>query len=123
MDIGGLRQFLIDSNKAGYAGGGTKPVYGGLRGGFMAMSGERPYRGLREYSQGEFVYRNKWEGELDRFWGKEFDIARMVVNGRHPEGENKFILEHECSFVIYVTKGFGKIFAGEDVFEVKVGDV
>jgi|SRR3989344_4453071 len=54
---------------------------------------------------------------------KEFDIARMVVSGRHPEGVNKFILEHGCSFVIYVIKGTGKIYAGEDVFEVKAGDV
>ena len=37
----------------------------------MQMPGEHPYRGPREYSQGEFVYRNKWEGELDRFWGEE----------------------------------------------------
>lgn len=54
---------------------------------------------------------------------KEFDIARMVVKGRHPEGKNKYILEHGCSFVVYIIKGSGKIYAGKDVFGVKVGDV
>lgn len=54
---------------------------------------------------------------------KEFDIARMVVSGRHPEAKNKFILEHDCSFVIYVVKGTGKICAGDEIFEVGVGDV
>jgi mannose-6-phosphate isomerase class I len=54
---------------------------------------------------------------------KEFDIAKMVVKGRHPQEPNKFIVEHKCQFVIYVTKGVGKIYAGEDVFNVTEGDV
>jgi mannose-6-phosphate isomerase-like protein (cupin superfamily) len=54
---------------------------------------------------------------------KEMDIARMVVKGRHPKGKNKYILEHECSFVIYVIKGKGQVFAGDELFRVKVGDV
>lgn len=54
---------------------------------------------------------------------KSLDIAKMVVKGRHPEGPNTFILEHECQFVIYVIKGSGKIYAGEETFEVTVGDV
>jgi len=54
---------------------------------------------------------------------KRFDIAKMIVKGRHPQESNKFIIEHKCQFVIYVTKGKGKIYAGEDIFEVKVGDV
>lgn len=54
---------------------------------------------------------------------KEMDIAKMVVKGRHPESPNTFLLEHKCQYVIYVSKGKGKIYAGEDIFEVKVGDV
>lgn len=54
---------------------------------------------------------------------KELDIAKMVVDGRHPIGKTKFIIEHDCQFVIYVTKGEGKITAGKEVFNVKVGDV
>ena len=54
---------------------------------------------------------------------KKFDIAKMVVRGRHPQEPTKFILEHKCQFVICVTKGTGKIYAGEDVFDVAKGDV
>lgn len=54
---------------------------------------------------------------------KEFDIAKMVVKGRNPVGNNRFILEHQCQFVLYVIKGTGKIYAGEDIFKVKLGDV
>ena len=54
---------------------------------------------------------------------KLFDIAKMVVNGRHPIDKNSFILEHDCQFVIYVTQGTGKVYAGEDIFDVTTGDV
>lgn len=54
---------------------------------------------------------------------KNFDIARMDVDGRHPEDKDTFIVEHECQFVIYVVKGSGIIYAGEEKFYVKVGDV
>jgi len=131
MDIEALRQFLVDSNKAGYAGGDEKKwikepdgsttipfergawrshdnffggepyggrtvvfkdnqavwmmvyygwvtegvetdlVYGVLRGALMGMPEGHPYRGPEEFTQGEFTYRNKWDGELDRFSGEE----------------------------------------------------
>ena len=54
---------------------------------------------------------------------KLFDIAKMVVNGRHPENSNEFILESDCHFMIYVINGKGKIYAGDKVFQVVVGDV
>ena len=54
---------------------------------------------------------------------RSLDIARMIVDGRHPKDKNTFIIEHKCQFVIYVTKGKGTIFAGEERFEVGVGDV
>ena len=54
---------------------------------------------------------------------REFDIAKMVVKGRHPVDPSKFILEHKCQFVICVTQGQGKIYAGDDVFSVATGDV
>ena len=50
------------------------------------------------------------------------ELSHMVVNGRHPENKNEVIIEHDCQFIIYVTKGNGKIYAGGEVFEVKVGD-
>ena len=54
---------------------------------------------------------------------KLFDIAHMVVNGRHPENPKEFILESDCHFMIYVIKGKGKIYVGDNIFQVVVGDV
>ncbi len=54
---------------------------------------------------------------------KLFDIGRMVVDGRNPEDKNKFLLESDCDFVIYVIKGEGKVYAGDETFGVKVNDV
>ena len=54
---------------------------------------------------------------------KLFDIGRMVVNGRNPEGNNNFLLEKDCDFVIYVIKGNGKVFAGEEIYDVTLDDV
>lgn len=54
---------------------------------------------------------------------KELEVNYMKVDGRHPIQENKFIIEHKCQFVVYVTKGKGKIFAGNEIFDVKIGDV
>jgi mannose-6-phosphate isomerase-like protein (cupin superfamily) len=51
------------------------------------------------------------------------DIARMVVKGRHPKDKSKFIIDKVCNFVIYVIKGSGKIYAGDEEFNVKKGDV
>ncbi len=54
---------------------------------------------------------------------RDLDIGVMVVNGRHPEDPQTFILEHECQFVMYVTKGSGKVYAGEELFDVQEKDV
>jgi mannose-6-phosphate isomerase-like protein (cupin superfamily) len=50
------------------------------------------------------------------------ELNYMVVNGRHPENKNEYILEHDCQFIIYATKGSGKIYAGKKTFDVKIGD-
>ena len=52
---------------------------------------------------------------------KLFELSRMVVSGRHPENPKEFILESDCHFMIYVTKGSGKIYAGDDIFQVVAG--
>jgi len=54
---------------------------------------------------------------------KDFDIGHMVVNGRHPIDPATFIVENDCSFVMYVLSGNGKVYAGEQVFEVIAKDV
>lgn len=52
---------------------------------------------------------------------KDMDIGKMVIDGRHPTAG--FIVEEECSFVMYILKGNGKVFAGDDVFSVEQEDV
>jgi len=126
-----LRQFLLDSNKAGYAGGEEKKwtkesdgsttipfqkgewrshdnffggePYGGravvfyrdkpawmmvyygwvdegvetnqvyqiLRNALMRMPEDYPFRGPKEYQEGEYVYTNSWEGGVEQFSGEE----------------------------------------------------
>ena len=131
MNKEGLRQFLIDSNKAGYAGGDSKKwikepngsttipfeqgpwrshdnFYGGepyggrvivfheerptwmmvyygwvvegvnadkvyevLRNALMQMPEDAPYRGPKRYEEGEYVYTNAWDGDLEKYSGEE----------------------------------------------------
>ncbi len=131
MNKEALRQFLIDSNKAGYAGGEEKkwikepdgsttipfekgdwrshdnffggepyggrvvvfhenkpywmmiyygwvaegvetdPVYAILRNALMQMPEDAPYRGPKEYKEGELTYSNAWTGEMERYSGEE----------------------------------------------------
>jgi len=54
---------------------------------------------------------------------KLFDIARMVVKGRHPVDPKKVILEKDCDFAMYVTKGEGKYFVNGEEIKVVEGDV
>lgn len=126
-----LRQFLIDSNKAGYATGEEKqwvkeadgsttipfeknewrshdnffggepyggrvavfhrnkalwimvyygwvvegvdinPVYKILRNALMRMPEDAPFRGPKEYKEGNIAYANSWEGDVEKFSGEE----------------------------------------------------
>jgi len=50
------------------------------------------------------------------------ELNHMKVNGRHPEKKDEYILEHDCQFIVYVIRGKGKIYAGDEVFSVKVSD-
>jgi mannose-6-phosphate isomerase-like protein (cupin superfamily) len=54
---------------------------------------------------------------------KMMSVAYMVVKGRNPTKKNTFLLEHDCQFIIYVTKGKGRIYTSNELFEVTVGDV
>jgi len=52
---------------------------------------------------------------------KLLSVARMVVDGRHPE--SGYLLEKECNFAMYMTRGKGRYFVGDEIFDVGVGDV
>jgi mannose-6-phosphate isomerase-like protein (cupin superfamily) len=53
---------------------------------------------------------------------KHLEINHMTLNGRTPEKVGTFLCETKVHFMVYVTKGSGKIFRGEDSFEVSEGD-
>jgi len=46
-------------------------VYGVLQGALSQITIEAPYRGPREYLQGDFVYRNNYQGTVESFSGEE----------------------------------------------------
>lgn len=52
-------------------GNDVNPVYEILRAALRQMPEDHPYRGPREFTQGNFTYKNTWEGELNRFSGTE----------------------------------------------------
>lgn len=49
----------------------TDPVYGILRSALKQMPEDYPFRGPKEFKDGEYTYSNSWEGEVDRFAGEE----------------------------------------------------
>jgi hypothetical protein len=49
----------------------TKDVYGVLQGALRLMPEEAPFRGPSVYNQGDFVYKNGWEGTVERYKGEE----------------------------------------------------
>ena len=57
----------------GWVEEGVNPdiVYGILREALMQMPEEHHYRGPEEFKKGNLTYRNKWEGEVDRYLGEE----------------------------------------------------
>lgn len=131
MNREALRQFLVDSNKAGYAGGEEKewikesdgsttipfekgdwrshdnffggepyggrvvifnqgkpvwmmmyygwvapdveanPIYALLRNALMQMPEDAPFRGPKEYREGEYTYSNTWAGDVGQYSGEE----------------------------------------------------
>jgi len=56
----------------------TDPVYNILRNALKQMPADYPFRGPKEYKEGELTYINTWEGEVDRFSGEE----KIVQEGK-----------------------------------------
>jgi hypothetical protein len=48
-----------------------KAVYGVLRKALMSIPEEHPYRGPKELIDGDYRYSNKYNGEVDNFFGEE----------------------------------------------------
>ncbi|OGK37893.1 hypothetical protein A3B02_01735 [Candidatus Roizmanbacteria bacterium RIFCSPLOWO2_01_FULL_42_14] len=49
----------------------SKPIYEVLQHALMEMPQDYPYRGPEKYEEGDYVYSNSWQGEVDRFSGSE----------------------------------------------------
>lgn len=47
------------------------PVYQTLKKALAQVPGEAPYRGPKEFTDGDWRYENSWEGNLDNFSGVE----------------------------------------------------
>ena len=56
----------------------TDSVYGILRNALKQMPEDYPFRGPKEYKEKEFIYKNNWQGEVDKFSGEE----RIFQNGK-----------------------------------------
>lgn len=50
---------------------GFKEVYGFLMKSLLKMPVGYPYRGPKEFTEGDWKYTNKWEGEVEQFRGEE----------------------------------------------------
>jgi mannose-6-phosphate isomerase-like protein (cupin superfamily) len=46
----------------------------------------------------------------------------MLLNGRTPDNKGLFICETKVHFMLFVTKGKGKIFKDNETFDVEEGD-
>jgi uncharacterized protein DUF5680 len=49
----------------------AEKIYGILRAALRGMPTEHPYRGPQRHREGEHLYANQWQGELERFSGEE----------------------------------------------------
>jgi hypothetical protein len=54
-------------------------IYPVLRGALKRMPDEAPFRGPREFREGEYAYRNSWEGSVDSYSGEE-EILQMTLS-------------------------------------------
>lgn len=53
---------------------------------------------------------------------RQLEVNHMVLNDRTPEKEGTFMCETKVHFMLFVMKGRGKIFCGDEVFDVEEGD-
>jgi len=53
---------------------------------------------------------------------KQLEINNMVLKGRTPTEENTFLCETKIHFMVFVIKGSGKMYCGDDAFDVEEGD-
>lgn len=52
-------------------GTAADPIYAVLRNALMRMPEVSPFRGPKEFKDGEFTYLNSWSGDIVRYSGEE----------------------------------------------------
>lgn len=53
---------------------------------------------------------------------KQLEINHMILNGRTSEKEGEFMSETKIHFMTFVIRGNGKMYVGDEIFEVGRGD-
>lgn len=53
---------------------------------------------------------------------KKLEINHMILSGRTPDKEGTFICETKVHFMAFVIKGEGKMYVGDEVYGMSVGD-
>src|SRR3989442_7954439 len=63
-------------------------LYAVLRNALKEMPAAAPYRGPERFEEGRFVYLNRWEGELGRFFGREeiHESSRLTYQAEYSGG-------------------------------------
>ena len=63
-------------------------LYAVLRKALKEMPAAAPYRGPERFEEGRFVYLNRWEGELGRFFGREeiHESSRLTYQAEYSGG-------------------------------------
>jgi hypothetical protein len=57
---------LVDEEVVGFS-----EVYKVLQNALLLIPEKKPYRGPENYKEGEYTYKNKFEGDIDDFFGEE----------------------------------------------------
>ena len=53
---------------------------------------------------------------------KSLEVNYMILNGRTPDKDGQFLCETKSHFMAFVIKGKGRMYVGNEVFEVSEGD-
>lgn len=69
-------------------GSKSNPIYKVLRNALKQMPEKYPFRGPKEFKDGEYIYSNSWKGDVDRFSGEEkiFKKEKLVYKADYIGG-------------------------------------
>ncbi len=68
-----------------------------------------------EYSKSTSIY--SYPSKL-----KSISVARIRVNGRHPQEDDTQFIEQKCDVVFYIIQGSGKVIIGDKSYDLIADD-